>query len=124
MSNTPGAVICTGTEVNIGTVYKAVIVDTPNDPPRQGFLKRLKVTLTGGTGTAVKARVREISGGRVVTEYDDSPTNPGDPIPGTEIHFADTELWYDRGVGDLSVDVAVDAGADTSATVEVEVKLP
>ena len=119
--NRGGSAIYTGTLTNVGTSYVGVTINTPTPPPRQGYLCRIKVSIAGGPGTKVRARVRELPTTRVVCEYDD-PDVPGDPIE-APLHFADTELWYDRGAMSFVVDVATDdVTALTVVSVEVEIR--
>lgn len=124
MAVTKGAILLTGSFVGIGTTYTAVTLAGSPGVPRSGFITRVKVKKTSGTGTGARARMYEPVTSRELFEYDD-PDNPGAPITfdaADELHVCDPPLWYNRAGGTLQIELAFDAS--TTGTVEVEVVLP
>lgn len=113
----------TGSFTNIGTSYTAVAIATPSVPPAQGFWLQLQGEITGGSGTALKFRLRESGpAGRIVALVEDEIT--GDPITAPVDEAPSAPVFYVRGAaGVFTVDVACDSGAnDTDGTIEVTLK--
>lgn len=118
--NRGGSIVLTGSFVNVGTSYTAV---TLTGAPRKGYITRSKVTKTGGSGTGARMKMVEPGTSRALFEYDD-PDTPGDPIDfdgNSAVDVADTEIYYDKGTGDLQLQVATD-NATTDGNVEVIVR--
>lgn len=123
--NSGGSIICTGSFSNVGLTYTAVTLTGVPAVPREGYITRVSVTKTGGSGTGARIRVTEPGTSRVVLEVDDEDT-PGDPVDFTSsvVNFAVTgRLYYNRGTSALTFEVATD-NADTDGTVECEIELP
>lgn len=121
-----GSIIATGTFTNVGTSYTAVTLTATPAVPRAGYITRVSVEKTGGSGTGARIRVTEPGTSRVVLEVDDEDT-PGDPVAfdaDDRVNFAVTgHLFYNRGTSSLTFEVATD-NADTDGSVECEIELP